>query len=410
MPRSVSDVVAEVRPSTSRVVPLARVGIVCDMLEERWPSMDLVADLLSQRLRANHADDITGTLIRPTLRRRFSRTGTYAGKGFTADRLLGRLWDYPRQLRAGVASRFDVFHIVDHSHSHLVHSLPAARTIVTCHDLDTFRSILEPELEPRSAAFRAMARHILTGFRRAARVACDSVATRAEIEKFGLFSPDRLRVVPLGVDEVFSPEPNDKDDRAAAAFLGPDSPASPIVLHVGSTIARKRIDDLLGVFARVRSVRPGVRLIRVGGPLTASQRNFAERLGISGAITTLPVISRAVLAAVYRRASIVLQPSSSEGFGLPVLEAMACGTPVVASDLPALREVGGAVCEYGTVGDTAGWASLVLRLLDDRDCDATGWGNRKLSAAEHAAQFTWAAYARRMVDIYSDLRCANHQR
>ena len=248
-----------------------------------------------------------------------------------------------------------------------------------------------------------MSRHILAGFRLAARVACDSVATRNAIEAFGLIAPARLRVIPLGVDAVFSPEANADSDRRATALLGPVDPSSPLILHVGSTIARKRIHDLLDVFARVRAARPEVRLVRVGGPLSRTQQQRADVLGVSGAITALPVIPRTVLAAVYRRASLVLQPSSAEGFGLPVVEAMACGTPVIASDIPALREVGGRVCEYCAVGDTTGWASRVLRVLDVRDRDGDGWQRLKQSAAEHTARFSWAAYARAMVDLYDEV-------
>ncbi len=76
---------------------------------------------------------------------------------------MNRLWDYPRTRRRDRRPTTTSFHVVDHSYAQLVHRVPAGRAVVTCHDLDTFRSVLEPELEPRSAPFRAMARHILTG-------------------------------------------------------------------------------------------------------------------------------------------------------------------------------------------------------------------------------------------------------
>ena len=141
-----------------------RVAIIADYLEEGWPSMDLVADMLFDRLQREHAATIAPSLIRPTMRRRAARL---PGAGRTAwvrgaDRIANRLWDYPR-LVAGLADRFDLFHIVDHSYAQLVHRLPAGRTIVTCHDLDTFRSVLDPEVEPRSALFRAMTRTSWTG-------------------------------------------------------------------------------------------------------------------------------------------------------------------------------------------------------------------------------------------------------
>ena len=100
------------------------------------------------------------------------------------------------------------------------------------------------------------------------------------------------------------------------------------------------------------------------------------RLGLEPHIIVLPFLERRVLAAVYRRAAVVLQPSDREGFGLPVAEAMACGTPVVASDLPPLREVGGAMASYCPVGDVEAWTSTVSELLDERSTPSTRTGAR----------------------------------
>ena len=125
-----------------------RVAIIADYLEEGWPSMDLVADMLMEHLASEHAGAVDATLVRPPMRRRASRL--FAGAR-SFDRVLARFFDYPRALRRS-AARFDVYHVVDHSYAHLVHALPAERTLVTCHDLDTFRSILEPRRRAALAA------------------------------------------------------------------------------------------------------------------------------------------------------------------------------------------------------------------------------------------------------------------
>ena len=125
------------------------VAVIADYLEEGWPSMDLVADMLFDRLQREHGAAIVPTLVRPPMRRRAGRLPiSTRGWGRNIDRVANRLWDYPR-LVSGLSQRFDVFHIVDHSYAQLVHRLPAARTIVTCHDLDTFRSVFEPDQERR---------------------------------------------------------------------------------------------------------------------------------------------------------------------------------------------------------------------------------------------------------------------
>ena len=129
-------------------------------------------------------------------------------------------------------------------------------------------------------------------------------------------------------------------DAQADALLGPREGFVDL-LHVGSTVPRKRLDMVLRISAAVRSRIAGVRLVRVGGPLTPEQREEAARLGMSDRLVELPFLDRDVLAAVYRRAALVLIPSDREGFGLPAVEATACGTPVIASDIPAIVEVGG---------------------------------------------------------------------
>ena len=256
-----------------------RVSLICDMLEERWPSMDLVAESLVERLTCDHAGIVDVSQIRPQLRRRLSGPNEFAGSRYTADRLLGRMWDYPRMLAREEARSSDVFHIVDHSYSQLVHALPATRTVVTCHDIDTFRSTVEPAVERRSVPFRVMTRRILSGFQMAARVVCDSRATKSDIERYGLIRPDRLVVAALGVDGSYGPSVDIAADRDADVLLSSCGPGAPLLLHVGSTVARKRIDDLLAIFADVRKTIPHAQLLRVGGPFTESQRRGIRRAG-----------------------------------------------------------------------------------------------------------------------------------
>src|SRR5207237_7904400 len=118
-----------------------KIGLVADLHEERWPSMDLIADMLVAHLPAS---GVNARLLRPPMVRRFSVRGGLRHAGHTADRMINRLWDYPRWL-SWHRDHHDIFHVVDHSHSHLIHGLPSERTVVTCHDLDTFRCLLRPE-------------------------------------------------------------------------------------------------------------------------------------------------------------------------------------------------------------------------------------------------------------------------
>jgi glycosyltransferase involved in cell wall biosynthesis len=379
-----------------------RLAVVCDYREEDWPSMDLVADMLLQGLRRDHAGTIAATRVAPPLRRRFTRNSAREGELFKADRLLGRFWDYPRFLRKERA-KFDLFHIVDHSYGQLVHELPPERTVITCHDIDTFRSLLKGETEARSFLFKRMTRRIMSGFEKAARVTCDSVATRDELLAHELVAPERAVVIQNGAHPSCSPEANVVADEQAARLLGVASAEAIDILHVGSTIPRKRVDVLLRVFAALRKEFEHARLIRVGGPFTLEQRSLAQRLGVMDAIVVLPRLGRDELAAVYRRAAIVAQPSEREGFGLPVIEALACGTMVVASSLPVLREAGGEAAVYCPVGNIVAWTESLARLLVERSREPHRWSARRAAAIAQAAKFSWAEYARQMVAVYQQL-------
>ena len=372
-----------------------RVAIVADFVEEGWPSMDLVADMLLDRLRAEHASVVAVELVRPRLRRRMS---VVPGKiVFNMDRVLNRFWDYPRRL-SRLAGSFDVFHIVDHSYAQLVHALPAERTLVTCHDLDTFRSVLQPAFERRSLAYRLMARRILDGLRTAGHIACDTEATRDALVRQAGVAPERTTVVHNGPHPSCTPRWEAAAEAEATRLIGRGHGLD--LLHVGSTVDRKRIDTLLRVFASLRPAFPAVRLIRVGGPMTAEQRRLARDLGVEEAILSVPFLDRSTLAAIYRHSALLLLTSDREGFGLPALEALACGTPVVASDIAALREVGGEAVTYCSVDDVEAWRTRVADLLQERERRPEAWQLRRSAGVDRAAAFSWAKYASDILPLY----------
>jgi glycosyltransferase involved in cell wall biosynthesis len=379
-----------------------RVAICGDFLEEEWPSMDRVADMLIAELQHGHAD-VEPTAVRPPFVRRATRAGKSPSSGipFSFDRLANRLWDYPRHARS-VAGAYDAYHVIDHSYAQLVHRLPAERTVVTCHDLDTFRSVLYPDQDVRSAPFKLMTRHILSGLQRAGRITCDTAAVRDEILSLGLVPAERLIVVPVGVSQTYSTQCDADADRVAARLTA-STPGAIELLHIGSTIPRKRIDVLLDTFAAARVSHPRLHLVRAGGQFTPEQRQRVHDLGLGESITELQLLDERTLAAIYRRAALVVQPSEREGFGLPLIEAMACGTPVIASDIPALREVGGAAAEFRAVGDVNGWTHGVTALLDERRADPERWKIRRARGCERARSFSWTAFADGLARVYREL-------
>lgn len=359
--------------------------------------MDLVADRLTTSLRGLEVPaTLHVELLRPTLRHRGDGIGRY----------INRYWDYSRWLRR-LGHDFDVFHIVDHTYAHLVHVLPPNRTVVTCHDIDAFMPVLEPGVI-RSRLPKTVTKWVLAGMKKAAHVTCDSLATLDDVQRFRLVEDARLTVVHNGVDDGLAAAPVPADDEAIDRLIGTRDDRLEL-LHVGTTIPRKRIDVLLRVTAAVKKVHPRLRLLKAGGRFTTEQLAQIAELGLNDQIVQLPFLDRPTLAALYRRANVLLMTSDREGFGLPLVEAMACGTATVATDLPVLREVGGDASCYCALEDTPRWCDTILELWNERsDIDAVT--RRRQRGLARAAQFTWPAFAAAMTTIYNDVATRATQR
>jgi glycosyltransferase involved in cell wall biosynthesis len=235
-----------------------------------------------------------------------------------------------------------------------------------------------------------VARRILTGLQKAAIVFYISDAVRRQMETFGIVDPARLVKAQPGISSEFRLDgpkggPPDLGDR-------------PYVLHVGSCIPRKRIDVLLATFAAVRRSHPDLALLQIGGEWSDTQREQLRELKLDGAVVQVRGLTRDRVAAAYGGALLVLQPSDAEGFGLPVVEALACGAVVVASDIPVLREVGGPAAVYCPVGDVDAWSATVTRLLD-HPAEAPGSGVRR----EQATLYSWERQGQTIVEAYRKL-------
>ena len=245
--------------------------------------------------------------------------------------------------------------------AHFQHALPlgwSGRTVVTLHDLHFERDPSAMGLADR-LTFKAV---VPRAAKRADHVLAVSERTKRDaIELYGL-DPEKITVTPLGVDPAFSPGDGSHDD---------------YLLFVGAVQARK---DPLAALAAAQ--RAGLPLV-VARP--EKEPALARELRARGA-DVRGFVDRDELARLYRRAAALLLPSRYEGFGIPVLEAMASGTPVVLSDDPALREVAGDAGVYGTVEDA----------LRDRD-------RYRAAGLERARQFTWREAARRTAEVYREV-------
>ena len=375
-----------------------RLAIIPDYREEDWPSMDLCADMLTKYLQKEHNTVFDVQSICPPFSWRIKHIPKLGEKGFAynSDRLLNRFWDYPQYLKKKV-NEFDLFHVSDHSYAQLVHVLPPERTGVFCHDIDAFRSLLEPTIEPRPAWYRAMSQRILTGLQKATVVFYTTTEVKNQIEHYNLLESSRLIKAPLGISSEFSliDQANQATERDILKQVG----ETPFLLHVGSCIPRKRIDILLEVFAEVRKSHPELRLVKVSGDWTNDQLAQINQLGLEQSIVYLKGLTRSQIATLYQKATLVLLTSEAEGFGLPVIEALACGAIIVASDIPVLREVGGLAATYCPVGNISTWVKTVDQLVINPNYSP----ELEIRLAQ-AQKYSWSTHANIIAEAYLNLK------
>lgn len=211
--------------------------------------------------------------------------------------------------------------------------------------------------------------------------------------EFGL-DPRRVTAIHHGVDhEVFHPSP----------ARPPGPPGRPYILHVGPCSRRKNVGTLLEAFARLRRRQRVPHQLLLVGRQDAARREILARsaaLGLDDAVIAPGEVDDRRLADLYRGAACFVFPSLYEGFGLPVLEAMACGTPVITSGITALPEIAGGAAHLLTdPRDADALADALERLLEDRR-----WREQLTRRGlERARGFTWQAAAEQHLDLYRRL-------
>jgi glycosyltransferase involved in cell wall biosynthesis len=275
-----------------------------------------------------------------------------------------------------------IFHVVPFGIRAAEHAPP--RIVVTLHDLiwvDYARQV-EPTLLHAWWRRRLGATAIGYALRTADHVLCNSEATRRSAERW--IERERTSVVHHGVAEPFF-----------AAPAGERRGGRPAVIAAFGVAKRyKNVECLVRALASIADARPAVQLLLLGGD--GGARDLIERLGVDGRVRITGPLADTELRASIRDAAVFVVPSLVEGFGLPVLEAMALGTPVVVSDVPALREVAG---DAALVFDPYRPESLAAALTSVLDDERLG---SRMSAAgrARARQFAWARTAEQTLAAY----------
>lgn len=275
--------------------------------------------------------------------------------------------------------------------------LPAfpGRSIVTIHDVSVFTS---PQYH-RPDRVRYMHKEVALSLRRAELVVTVSQFSKAEITRVLGVDADRIRVIPLGISQDFHPrDPAGVAEELIAFALQPDT----YCLYVGTIEPRKNLWTLLDAFEhlpRQRRLQNPLVLAGYRGWESAELHARIAKAVREGWLTYLGYVPERQLPALIAGARLFVYPSLYEGFGLPPLEAMASGVPVVCSDAAALTEAVGDVAQTAPAQDADALARAIERALDDE-----AWRSQaKVRGPARAAGFRWDHCAQRTSAVYREL-------
>ncbi len=291
----------------------------------------------------------------------------------------------PRALRAG---RIDVFH----GTNHMAPVLAGVPTVVTVHDLS---ALTMPEYHTWRNRLLTVPQMLLS-LRRAARLIAVSAYTAGELARLPGVDPARIRVV----HEAPAPGLQPATPQAVAALRDRLGLPERFLLFLGALEPRKNVAALVRALGALWAHGERVPLVIGGAEGWRNDEVYAEvqRLGLADAVRFIGYVNQGDLAALYGAATAFVYPSLFEGFGLPPLEAMACGAPVLCSNTSSLPEVIGDAALTVDPRATDELTAALRRVLDDADVRAS----LREAGQRRAALFSWERMARETLAIYHE--------
>jgi len=261
--------------------------------------------------------------------------------------------------------------------------------VVTVHDLFPFQF---PEIHSGPLPRRVNQMLMRNAVRRAQRIITPSQATALAVKQSFPHSADRVVSIPEAADDRFTSRRNPEAEATWQVRLGI---RPPYVFYLGQWKAYKNLPILLDAFARVRATHPDSQLVIAGDDPRHPEVRARAALLPEGSVVFPGRLPESAVPDLYRGAALVVLPSRAEGFGLPVIEAMACGVPVICSDLPVLHEIADGVAIFCDPTDPVAFADAIASTLD-----APGNSSRRQLGIERARAFTWERAARQTVEAY----------
>ncbi|MDR2465850.1 MAG: glycosyltransferase family 4 protein [Prevotellaceae bacterium] len=321
-----------------------------------------------------------------TIRSRSNVRFVYPSGGY---RFFSSLWRSRGVARDIAANGISIFHGLSNE---LPMQTPAgAKTVVTVHDLIFLRY---PQFY--KPADRAIYRFkFRSACRRADRIIAVSECTKRDIVSFFRIPEEKINVVYQGCDPVFATAPSEETKRRIAGKYG----LPPVyLLNVGSIESRKNL--LLAVKA-LKRLPAEIHLVAVGKstPYRTETEKYAAQAGLGSRLHLFDNVPTDDLPALYRMASVFVYPSFFEGFGIPIIEALTSGTPVVAATGSCLEEAGGAHSLYVDPNDDEDLSAKIISILNNSSLAA----QMREKGREYAQRFSGAKIAAEMMNIYREV-------
>lgn len=286
-------------------------------------------------------------------------------------------------------SRLDLYH----STHYVLPAWVGSPVVVTIHDII---HLLYPDFLPSRFAFLYAQRMIRRSLNRGDRVIAVSQSTKNDLKQYFDVDGDKIQVVHNGVEEAFRHRLPSEELQRWLRNLGIEQP---YLLFVGNPKPHKNLDNVVKAYARARHLANLDAPLICVGARTGSEfkiRQRAEYLGIPDKVRILGHVAQEALPAIYQGASLFLYPTLYEGFGLPVVEAMASGVPVITSNTSALKEIAEGYAYLVDPLDIEGMAKAIANVMGDpeRRARLAERGSRR------AADFDWDLTAQRTLDVY----------
>lgn len=306
-------------------------------------------------------------------------------------------WRYPLFVQRHDA---DIFHIIDQSDGHILRWLKPGKqvSVITCHDLVQF--VYPESLQGQSrlpALSLAIWKYSVKGILRANHVIAVSSNTAQDVQKFLSISSEKTTVALNGINARFSQLPQESIANFRQKYEA--TPETICLLNVGETSPRKNIMTVLKVMAVLNQRGIPVSLWKVSGEFRKDHQEFIQQNCLEAKIVHFNRPDDQTLELIYNSADFLLAPSLYEGFGLTILEAMACGLPVITSNTSALPEVAGDAACLVDPYDVEEMVSKAYLLKYDLEFRKT----LIKMGLEHASQFSWEKTSEQVAQVYETL-------